>query len=540
MRILRLCMVASYVFLFAASAEAASPLMSTAPGSSPACGFAGLDVCGPSVDVFTNFPAAPPIPFSGAAMLGLVAGDVINSVSWANEAPSALTASILFSVTPASTGLPGPAPDVFSEALIADATADIFSAGTVGAPVANQLVVDGNGLPLAAPPASGLAEPGDDLTALATCDPLSPALMGSLIAFTLAPGSPMLGFLGAGPADILGNFYGAGGAPFVLLPAGVLGLVPGDVIDGLALNMAGPPAVVSLAPGSPILFLLGAGPADLIAVGVGPASVFLPAPVLGLTPSDDIDALDISIDADGDLVNDVCDNCLGVANNNQLDGDADGAGDACDNCPTVANPGQADADGDLVGDACDPCTSGVAVNKAKLKFTKIGTPGAEGLQVKGVGAFAGALPIPPLSVDTLGMRVMITDIGAGNAVILDHTIPGGLVPTVCGPNDGWKTNGSGTSKKYANLTNQLQPACVPGSALGLAKAQAKDKTATLQGVQHKIQGKNGTYSPVTGPFKVTVVYGGAAEAAAGQCSEITFTGAQCVVNGSGTTRQCKN
>jgi len=57
-------------------------------------------------------------------------------------------------------------------------------------------------------------------------------------------------------------------------------------------------------------------------------------------------------------------------------------------------------------------------------------------------------------------------------------------------------------------------------------------------VGHKIQGKNGNFGPAVGPFRVVVVYGGTAESAAGQCSEVTFTGAQCVLNGSGTTLTC--
>ena len=78
-------------------------------------------------------------------------------------------------------------------------------------------------------------------------------------------------------------------------------------------------------------------------------------------------------DADGDMVDDVTDNCPMVPNADQLDVDADGAGDACDetddrvfdvdddgvrdmddNCREAANPDQADLDDDGVGDACDP------------------------------------------------------------------------------------------------------------------------------------------------------------------------------------------
>jgi len=72
-------------------------------------------------------------------------------------------------------------------------------------------------------------------------------------------------------------------------------------------------------------------------------------------------------DADGDHVDDFIDNCLGVANADQLDTDGDTNGDACDsdddgdgdadgadNCPLTANPEQTNNDADSLGDACDP------------------------------------------------------------------------------------------------------------------------------------------------------------------------------------------
>jgi hypothetical protein len=206
----------------------------------------------------------------------------------------------------------------------------------------------------------------------------------------------------------------------------------------------------------------------------------------------------------------------------------------------VFNPGQADADGDLIGDDCDPCTGGVATTKPQVKITKLGSPNLEKIQVKGTGAFLGLVPIPPVDDANLGLRIQLTDLGAGNAIILDHTIPGGLVPTICGLTDGWSVSGpGGTTQKYANFTDQIQPACVLNSALGIYKGQVKDKTASAKGVQHKAQGKNGNYGPVVGPLRVTVVYGGAAESAAGQCTQHTFPALSCTFNGSGTSFKCK-
>ena len=323
--------VTAWVLMAAGPVGAASPLMGTSPGSSPACGVPGFDVCFPPVSVFANFPAAPPTVVPEPVALGLLPGDVLTSFSWGIETPVLPGALIRFSVSPGSVGVPGAPPDVASEAGAGDAAADIYSGGPVpGLP--NSLLVDGNGLPAAAPPASGLVEPGDNLTALATCNPAS--MIGSLAFFTLGPGSPTLALLATTPGSILVNFgFGLGAPNVVFVPFVALGLLPGDVIDALAIG-PGPPAVISLAPGSPTLGLLAASPADLIAVP--PPVVFIPAGALGLVPPDDIDALDISLDADGDLVNDACDNCPAAANNDQTDTDGDGVGDACDACPHIA------------------------------------------------------------------------------------------------------------------------------------------------------------------------------------------------------------
>lgn len=247
-------------------------------------------------------------------------------------------------------------------------------------------------------------------------------------------------------------------------------------------------------------------------------------------------------DTDGDTVGDACDNCPADSNVSQTDTDFDSLGNACDNCPIDANFAQTDGDGDSIGDACDICTAGFGMTKAQLKIGKLlAPPGDEQLQAQGVISFPGlVLPIPPLDVanPAKGMRVQLVDIGAGSTVLLDYIVPGGLIPTICGPKDGWKA--TATKASYANKTNQNQSfACGPGTALGIAQAQAQDKTAKLKGASFKVKGKNGTYGPVTGPFRMTIVLGGPAESAGGQCGDHTFPAPNCVVSGGGKTLKCK-
>jgi hypothetical protein len=149
------------------------------------------------------------------------------------------------------------------------------------------------------------------------------------------------------------------------------------------------------------------------------------------------------------------------------------------------------------------------------------------------------LPIPPLTVQVDGMRVQIVDLGAANTVIFDHYIPPGVVPNICGPKDGWKTNGTFTSMKFATKTNSVPPGCIAGSALGIGQAQAQDKTAKSKGASFKVKGKNDTYAPAVGPFRMTVVLGGPLHQAGGQCAQHTFPAPNCVTKPGGSQIKCK-
>lgn len=176
-----------------------------------------------------------------------------------------------------------------------------------------------------------------------------------------------------------------------------------------------------------------------------------------------------------------------------------------------------------------------------MKLGKLLAPaGDDQLQMQGVLSFPGLmLPLPPLAVQTNGMRVQIVDIGAGSTVLLDHYIAPGVVPNACGPKDGWKTNGAFTSMKFGTKTNAVPPGCTAGSALGIAQAQAQDKTAKSKGGSFKVKGKNGTYAPAIGPFRMTVVLGGPAESAGGQCAQHTFPAPNCVTKPGGSQIKCK-
>jgi hypothetical protein len=157
-------------------------------------------------------------------------------------------------------------------------------------------------------------------------------------------------------------------------------LCPGDVIDALALDLSSLTPMISLAPGSPTLGFFPFLTANDVLLPTGlcavvPPTVLIPGAIISLFPGDNIDALDIAVDADADLLNDSCDNCLGIPNNDQIDTDGDALGDACDNCPAVSNPGQADGDGVGVGDARDNCP---AVANPGQTDTAESPPGVEG------------------------------------------------------------------------------------------------------------------------------------------------------------------
>ncbi len=247
------------------------------------------------------------------AALGLQAGDEVNALTIYDPSLPNWNDPIIFyfSVDASAVGIPGTAPDVASQAALADAAGDIFVAMWWSG--GNRRVYDGSFMGLAGSPAP------DDLDALdLDAPPITYTAEGFLpfgsVVFSLSAGSPSLGqppwF--AGPGDILFNDGSGGFAVFI--SAADLGLQPEDDLDALFVDASGLPCF-SVAPGGSGLYL----PGDILVpdntLGSDPdvlADVLIPGAAFGLAPTDNLNALDAdfyipptpddpeTVDTDGD------------------------------------------------------------------------------------------------------------------------------------------------------------------------------------------------------------------------------------------------
>ena len=476
------------LLLASGTAYATSPSFTLSPPS-PSLGLipaSPADILNPSVPPGPGIP--PPIVGIPSAALGLLPGDVVTGISFglapAGPAPGL---HMWFSVDPASFGIAfGPFPANLScEAPAGQGFADVFDSQPFGPPLPlpNVLALDGNGLPdsaCAPPPAPGLGliEPSpDDLQALEMC-PASFAFSGGVLTrpvyFTLAPASPTLLLLGTGATSILAAMPPGFLPPIIALPgvafSPIFSCPPGvgapacDEVD--ALEFAPPAtALFSLAPGSPSLGACGGlTPSDILVSGFPACTMVIPGGALGLTPFDNVDALAVNFDGDGDFVADPCDNCPAIANNDQTDTDGDGIGDACDPsplCPTTATLGCAVA------------------GKSKLIIKDKNADGA------GVGDkvlwkwLKGPLTIQSDFGDptaTANQAVCIYD-GAGT-LVMDFNL---AAASVCGASPCWAAVGtSGYQYKDAALTTDgVGKYQLKGGAAGKSKILLKGKGATL-------------------------------------------------------------
>jgi hypothetical protein len=247
-------------------------------------------------------------PLIACDQLGLLCQDASSSaqddlkgLSYGSDFYDSGLAGLYFSVGRTSTAQPGTAVALEAGCTPPEAHADLFLAPLDGN---NLQGLDGNGI--ACTTNAGLSlyvsegVPSDNIDAIGrdpclTVDLNCDGTPENPVYFSLAPGSPSLALVGAGPADILVSSNASIPQVWVAGQA-QLGLQPLDVIDALCLQEngdgvfgPGDQLLFSLAPGSPGLARLQLSAADLLRPP--PARLGISASALGLKPGDDVDAL---------------------------------------------------------------------------------------------------------------------------------------------------------------------------------------------------------------------------------------------------------
>jgi len=238
-----------------------------------------------------DVPTAPRIP---PEALGLTAGDDVDALSYGIDFIDSIV-DVRFSVAPGAVGAPGSAVEREASRQPSEAHGDEFR-------VAPMMFIGGSNVQVldetgdTAPPLP--LRISDDVDALTEppavfVDRNLDGTPESPVYFSVATGSPSLAALGVDPADILMSSGGA--SPTVFLSRTELGLLPGDDIDALCLELPSRQVLYSLSPESPSLSTttMPFSPADLFPFPI-PGGTFFPAIFwfqLGLMVPDDLNAV---------------------------------------------------------------------------------------------------------------------------------------------------------------------------------------------------------------------------------------------------------
>ena len=156
------------------------------------------------------------------------------------------------------------------------------------------------------------------------------------------------------------------------------------------------------------------------------------------------------------------------------------------------------------------------------------TPGNDMARL--TGNFSSATDFSSLDPQTNGARVLVKNQAGSPAV--DVTLATG--PYGGSGTRGWTKNARGTRWTFLDTTG------APNN--GIYKMVIIDLSAkTPKQLRVIVKGKNGTYPIVSGdePVQATVVLGGQASAAAGECGESDFVSNDCTFNGPQNKLTCK-
>lgn len=138
------------------------------------------------------------------------------------------------------------------------------------------------------------------------------------------------------------------------------------------------------------------------------------------------------------------------------------------------------------------CPAGLVIDQAR--FGNLGVLGKSSLTMK--------MAIGGNSLGDEQLRLVLTDVGAGNATLLDVQLPDLLLSTPkCDPRDGWSFANS--TRRYRNHANALPPSCTPGSAQGLQRLDIRWTGTNI--VTMRVA--RSSLPPVTGPIRFALYKG---------------------------------
>jgi DNA-binding beta-propeller fold protein YncE len=179
------------------------------------------------------------------------------------------------------------------------------------------------------------------------------------------------------------------------------------------------------------------------------------------------------------------------------------------------------------------CTSGILIDKSKLKVTKNLLPtGDEKIKVKGEFVLTNLTPaIDPVAN---GFTLDVIDTTT-NQVVLQRVVPAGASPGGTVP--GWTVNGAGTRWKFKDKNN--------ATGTGIQKVVVSDKSSRMPGLfKVVVTGKNSNFRLTTENLRVVLTLGGSAQQVADQCAIRTFNNSagappKCELKSGGKTLNCR-